>query len=645
MKTIILFTALLNMLFVNIVQCQIYVKLGATGSNDGSSWANAYTGLQAAITAANTGDTIWVAQGSYLPTQDQFGNISPTDNRAKRFYISKNIKLFGGFAGTETALNQRNIVNNPTRLSGDLGTPNDKSDNCYNIVHIRGFSGLAKITNDMFIDGFYIENGNANGSGFDQNGGGITVDGRYGGNECSPTIQNNYFDNNNATTYGGGLFLNPFKGTVNAKIIGNTFTNNSAQMGGGIGTSVSTSNANEPALCITTLKNNVFKYNSATVGGAAAYIEEFVSTNSTLHLEIDSCTVDSNMNIAFSLKGKYVRIRNTHFVDNYNGYGVALRIACDTGLVEHCTFDNNRGYNGGAIYSARSLNLQNSIFKNNSALPGNGYGGAILIQVGSFAGYETKITNNIFTGNSAREGGAITVDNSVQNSCILTNNTFYNNMANTVGGAIRDRSTSTFTRVNNSIFWNNGGTPIHTDVNTGNIYCSHSIIQDSVDDGNMVLPNYITNDNNIDHNPLFIDAANEDFRLQNNSPAIDAGLLSTWNDTGLTTDKDGNPRPYGAGIDIGAYEALVVLGVSKLETAAKLDVFPNPSSGELTVQLGQNYENLEIQLFTLTGQLIQAQSFHNQEQLNLRIDADAGIYILKIQSAQGLLGTIKVLKI
>jgi len=52
-------------------------------------------------------------------------------------------------------------------------------------------------------------------------------------------------------------------------------------------------------------------------------------------------------------------------------------------------------------------------------------------------------------------------------------------------------------------------------------------------------------------NPLFVDPDNGDYHLQAGSPAIDAG----YDLTGMVTDDyEGNPRPQGAGYDIGAYE-------------------------------------------------------------------------------------------
>jgi len=56
---------------------------------------------------------------------------------------------------------------------------------------------------------------------------------------------------------------------------------------------------------------------------------------------------------------------------------------------------------------------------------------------------------------------------------------------------------------------------------------------------------------NFDNPPLFVDPASGNFRLQTNSPSINAGL-NAYAPAGL--DLDGNPRIVGGTVDVGAYE-------------------------------------------------------------------------------------------
>jgi hypothetical protein len=168
----------------------IYVKSGSTGN--GSAWNNAYGSLQSAITAAQAGDEIWVAAGTYKPT-------TGTDRTAS-FTLKNNVAIYGGFAGTETALNQRNIANNITILSGEIGAAGI-ADNSYHVISATG-NVSNPLTNSAILDGFTVVGGNANGTTGNQgNGGGVYVSG------ASPTLKNITFRDNSGVN-GGAVFSN-----------------------------------------------------------------------------------------------------------------------------------------------------------------------------------------------------------------------------------------------------------------------------------------------------------------------------------------------------------------------------------------------------------------------------------------------------
>lgn len=77
-----------------------YVKADATGANDGTSWANAFTSLQSGLAAAQAGDQIWVAAVPFN------AKPSPRTHHAMAFDSDRNVVvLFGGYDASNTTLN------------------------------------------------------------------------------------------------------------------------------------------------------------------------------------------------------------------------------------------------------------------------------------------------------------------------------------------------------------------------------------------------------------------------------------------------------------------------------------------------------------------------------------------------------------
>jgi hypothetical protein len=125
----------------------VYVDVDNTaGPWTGTSWATAFQSVQAGLDAAAAagGGEVWVAEGTYSTTGDGDREVS--------FGLRGGVALFGGFQGSEAARNQRDWEIFPTVLSGDIGMPEDASDNARHVV---------VGADDAIIDGFTITGGNA----------------------------------------------------------------------------------------------------------------------------------------------------------------------------------------------------------------------------------------------------------------------------------------------------------------------------------------------------------------------------------------------------------------------------------------------------------------------------------------------------
>ena len=138
LQKLLLILIILPMLsFTVFAQSTRYVNINVIGgNNNGTTWGNAYNNLQTALVAAQSGDQIWVAKGMYLPSADASGATSLSNNRTKTFVMKNSVAIYGGFSGhgTETQLSDRDFKNNVTTLSGDIGTVNVNTDNCYHVV-------------------------------------------------------------------------------------------------------------------------------------------------------------------------------------------------------------------------------------------------------------------------------------------------------------------------------------------------------------------------------------------------------------------------------------------------------------------------------------------------------------------------------
>ncbi len=179
----------------------IFVDDDAVGAGDGSSWADAYTTLQAAVAGATSDTPLWVAKGTYGPDAANARVADITD-----------LSLYGGFLGDEWSLQDRVGYFDETIISGDYlgdddGTVNTVSDNVAGVMVIRGITTL---------DGFTISGGYGTNS---TRGGGIQS---HGCSDC--LLTNLIFRDNESDAIGGALYVSG--GLQNVTITDSIFVDN-----------------------------------------------------------------------------------------------------------------------------------------------------------------------------------------------------------------------------------------------------------------------------------------------------------------------------------------------------------------------------------------------------------------------------------
>ncbi|WP_417558795.1 T9SS type A sorting domain-containing protein [Mesoflavibacter zeaxanthinifaciens] len=342
---------------------QTYVKHDATGANDGTSWSNAYTNLQVAINNSGSGDQIWVAAGTYKPAESPDASAS-SDMRSWCFYLNEDIKLYGGFSGTESTLSERDFIVNETILSGEIGNTANFSDNSNHVFIVSSTS------EEALLDGFTVTHGNAKGGTLihyedelfsSQYGGGISVIDAHVALKNLNIVENRAFK-------GGGIFYRKATGTGGAGMVeieNVTFTNNIAEginAGGGILIT------NASAL----ITNAIFDGNRAevqsSVGGVGGGLALVSSSYARLYNPVFYNNYAYNEGSAISTEDSEFTLFSGTFVSNITT-PVDLRTWSDDSYIYGSVFFNHESYDDVSgdldlAYASSTYNASDSEYTN-----------------------------------------------------------------------------------------------------------------------------------------------------------------------------------------------------------------------------------------------------------------------------------------
>ena len=287
---------------------------------------------------------------------------------------------------------------------------------------------------------------------------------------------------------------------------------------------------------------NCVLINNYGVLGSAIYANDVSLLNLTNSLIENNSNTHSGAPI--EVKGRKFNVSDCSFTNNSSAGQVgAIKISNLSSLnaeaiFTRCSFDGNSqsgslGTGGAAYVAGTSSTFMDCIFRNNSCTD---QGGAIWHQ-----SMPMEIHNCLFYNNTAADGGAIySRGNAIRPEAQITNSVIVDNSASNEGNAIylyTDRDLS----IANSVL-RNGGSELSS---TGDFYVTYSNIEGGY-----------TGSGNIDADPQFVDATNNNYRLQITSPCINAGINDSI-PAGLLFDLDGNPRINDDTVDMGAYEYLI----------------------------------------------------------------------------------------
>jgi uncharacterized repeat protein (TIGR01451 family) len=472
-----------------------YVAPGGSGSS--CTLAAPCGSVQTAVDMATPGDEIRVAQGVYSDVHTPVAGFTQT------VYLSKSLSLRGGYTTSDNW-----TTSFLTRAT---------------VLNARGQGRVIYIADGVTValEAFYIQNGyvsNGDGGGIYVGSGNSVIHNnrifsntaRTGGSNTGrgaglyiagggPAIDGNYVYSNTVvgTSRGGGIYIGNSNG--NLQVRHNTIYANTCD-GDGAGLAIVAGSGS--------IQSNLVFTNTAAGGGGGMY----VGAGATSVIEdngIYSNTSSGGGGMYMESGSPTARSNRIYGNDAGSGSGGGIYVGSGSPWIErNAVFSNRAGVNGGGIYG-------------DSGGP--------------------SIVNNLIYGNTTSWGGGLCFSQYAQ--VLLMNNTIYSNTASALGGGIYIfRGTLV---ISNTIIVDNFAP------SGGGIYNSEGWptlgYNDVWSNSNGNYVGVTTGTTDLSLAPLLT----FDFHLQPGSPVSDT---IPYTATFPSDDYDGFGRPFGSGVDMGAFE-------------------------------------------------------------------------------------------
>jgi hypothetical protein len=580
----------------------IYVKQSALGNDDGTSWYNAYTSLESALDAASDGCEIWVAAGTYLPSNDYGLGVG---NRYKTFKLKAGVHLYGGFAGNEDSLESRNWNINKAILDGNLG-----AEKVYHVVYAG-----SDCNEETILDGITIRNGQAGGSSSFRNGANIYVSG------SSPIFRNLSIYSGICGNYGANVYVENSSALFENC---NITSGSSDYQGGGVA-----------------LYNSSAKFNYCEISDNYAYgLGGGVNVAGTGVNVFNSCSFTENR------------------ADDMGAGGAFYVESSVTDLIlVNCFFtENSADVSGGAIDISGTAKIVNCTFGSNYANDLGAMGGHIIVRAsGILDVYNSVLTDgyaDLGEQIHAVAGAQLSISHSMIQDCGGSGASWDSDLGVDAGGNIDFNS-----------FWFNYQTAIDNewpgiDAGSSNVFNDitdlNSIILDAdefprfrgydIDMGHLEIPYakltvFITPTEAADIAEWTYDSWIDSFYSGQSFWKTPETLTIEFSDV----DGYNTPSPsvvdmeWGHDYDVyGNY--VVVTNLEQTYSDNTFSVYPNPAESTLYFSFANGKANENINIFTADGKLVKSVNAELSNQIEIS-DLSSGLYFIKYQNQ-----TVKLIK-